>query len=497
MAIFPDYTKHDALGLAELVRKKQVTPRDLVDSALDRIDKLNPKINAVIHRFDELARSTAATALTGPFAGVPFLAKDLVSAWAGVPMESGSRLARGYVPKQDSEITKRYRAAGVVLVGKTNTPELGLVPTTEPEAFGPTRNPWDPTRTSGGSSGGAGAAVAAGLVPMGGGGDGGGSIRIPASACGVYGFKPSRGRTPCGPENGDNWQGFVVEHVLTRSVRDSAAMLDAITGSDPGELYFAPPHSKPFLQEVGAKPGKLRIAFTTRALLAADVHPDCVAAVKDAAKLLAELGHDVVEEHPAMDANQFSFDFVTMLVGETAATVKELQDTVGKRAQRGDLEAATAALALLGDAVSATDMALSVRRLKRLGRTLQPFFGRYDLFVTPTLAKPPVELGTLLPKGGEKTFLQIIAALGAGRVLEKVGALEQTAKKAWGFVPFAAPFNVTGQPAASVPLFWNAAGLPVGVQLVGRLFDDATVLRVSAQLEAARPWANRRPPGFE
>lgn len=497
MAAFPEYLQYDALGLAELVRKKQVKASELLEAALARIDRLNPRINAVIHRFDDHAQKSAATHVDGPFGGVPFLAKDLVSHWKGLPIASGTRFAKGYIAPHDSEIVKRYRASGVVLCGKTNTPELGLVPITEPEAFGATRNPWALDRTPGGSSGGSAAAVAAGLVPMAGGGDGGGSIRIPSAACGLFGLKPSRGRTPIGPDDGEGWQGLVVEHVLTRSVRDSAAMLDALTGPEPGGLYSAPPPARPFLAEVGAAPGKLRIAFTKKALLPASVHPDCVAAVEDAAKLLADLGHEVVEAHPPFDGEQVSLDFLTMLVSETAATLAEMEKTIGRRRHRGDFEAATEVLGLLGGTITATEVALAVRRLKRLGLQLAGFFGQHDLLLTPTLAQPPVLIGSLLPKGAEKAFLSTMAALGAKRVLAALNVLPEIAKKAWDFVPFAAPFNVTGQPACSVPLFWNRDNLPIGVQLVGRMAEDALVLRVAAQLETARPWKDRRAPGFE
>jgi amidase len=496
MVAFPEYAEHDATGLAELVRTKQVTPLELVDAALARIDRLNPKLNAVIHRFDDLARAAAREPAAGPFAGVPFLAKDLVSEWKGTPMCSGTRFARDYVSPGDNEIVRRTRAAGVVLVGKTNTPELGLVPTTEPDAFGPTRNPWDLGRTVGGSSGGAGCAVAAGLVPVAGGGDGGGSIRIPASCNGVFGMKPSRGRNPVGPARGEGWQGFVAEHVLTRSVRDSAAMLDALSGPEPGGLCSAPPPERPFVEAARLPPGKLRIAFTTKGLLPSTVHADCVAAVTDAAKLLADLGHEVTEEHPVFDAEHFSLDFITMLVGETAATVKEMEATLGRRHRRGDLEAATEVLALLGEATSSLEFSLALRRLKRLGMDLAGFFARYDMLLTPTLAQPPVEIGSLLPKGAEKTLLSVMSALGAKRLLAGLGVLPKIAAKAWNFAAFTAPFNVTGQPACSVPLFWNAAGLPIGVQLVGRMAEEGRLFSLAAQLETARPWKDRRAPGF-
>jgi amidase len=492
-----DYATYDGLGLAELVATGKVSARELVDEAITRIERDNPRLNAVIHRMYESARRAAdAAPAGGPLRGVPYLAKDLVSSWKGEPMASGTRLMTGYVSPKDSEITTRYRKSGLITVGKTNTPELGLLPVTEPLAFGPTRNPWDTTRTPGGSSGGAGASVAAGFVPIAGGGDGGGSIRIPASCCGLFGLKPTRGRTPLGPDIGELWQGCAIEHVLTRSVRDSAAVLDAIAGDDGGAPYTAAPPVRPFLAEVGTPPGRLRIGYTKRALIAADVDPECVRAVENAAALLRELGHDVVEEHPRFDAEKFAIDFVYMLVGETAADVAELEATVGRAAKIGDLEKETMVLARLGKAVTARDFALASRRIRRVSRQLADYFARYDLLLTPTLARPPVAIGELAPKGAEAAMLEVAQRLPIAKLLLEVGVLQKIAANAWGFAPFTAPFNATGQPACSLPLHWTTNGLPVGVQLVGRLGDEATIFRLASQVERARPWKDRRPPGF-
>jgi amidase len=497
---FSEYASYDGLGLAELVAKREVHPRELVEEAIARIERTNPRLNAVIHRmYDAARRAAEVPAVAGdsaPLRGVPFLAKDLLSMWKGEPQAGGMRLMAGWIAPHDSELTTRYRRAGLITVGKTNTPELGLLPVTEPLAFGPTRNPWDTSRTCGGSSGGAAAAVAAGFVPIAGGGDGGGSIRIPASCCGLYGLKPTRARTPIGPDLGEIWQGCAVEHVVTRSVRDSAAVLDAIHGYDPGAPYAAPPPARPFREEVAATPGRLRIAFTKRALIPTDVHPECVRAVEDASRLLRELGHDVVEEHPDFDAAQFSIDFVHMLVGETAADVATAEAAVGRKARIGELEKETAVLARLGGAVSAAEFALASRRIHALGRKLAPFFARYDLLLTPTLAQPPIAIGALASKGAEAATLEIAQRLPIGALLHKLGALHKIAANAWSFAPFTAPFNATGQPAASLPLHWTPEGLPVGVQLVARFGDEATLLRVSAQVERARPWKDRRPPGY-
>ena len=491
-----DDDRHDALGLAELVRTRAAHPRELVDRAIARIERGNPRLNAVIHRMYEVARQQAdAVDVTSaaPFVGVPFLAKDLVSTWAGERQTSGSRLTADWVAPHDSELARRFRASGVIPVGKTNTPELGIVPVTEPLLHGPTRNPWDLERTCGGSSGGSAAAVAAGFVPMASGGDGGGSIRIPSSCCGVFGLKPTRGRTPLGPDAGEAWQGCAIEHVITRSVRDSAAMLDATHGEDAGAPYAAPPPKRRFAEEVGAPPGKLRIAFTKAALLPADVDPACVRAVEDAATLLASLGHELVESHPTFDGEQVAVDFLTMLVGEVAADVAQSEQLVGHKARVGELEPETAVLARMGHAVPAVEFALASRRLRTLSRRIAPWFAGFDAFLTPTLAQPPLAIGALKPKAAEAVVMRVAQRLPIGGVLHKLGALDQMAARAWAFTPFTAVWNVTGQPACSLPLFWDR-GLPIGVQLVGRFGDEATLFRLASQLEVARPWMDRRPP---
>ncbi len=491
---FPEYGDHDAMGLAELVRTRAVHPRDLVAEAIARIERDNPRVNAVIHRMYESARREAELPVSGPFGGVPFLAKDLLSMWQGEPQASGTRFQVGWVAPHDSELTTRYRKSGVICVGKTNTPELGILPTTEPAAFGPTHNPWDLTRSPGGSSGGSGAAVAAGFVPMAGGGDGGGSIRIPSSCCGLFGLKPTRGRTPMGPDHGEAWQGCAIEHVLTRSVRDSAAMLDAIHGADPGAPYHAPAPKRPFLDEVGAAPGRLTIAFTTRALIEAEVHPACVAAAERTVALLRELGHDVVEAHPELDSAQLANDFVTMLVGEVAAEVAQAEARLGRKVKRGDLEKETAMLHRMGRAVPAVDFALASRRLHAIGRQVAGFFARFDLLLTPTLAQPPLVLGSLATRGAEAAVLAVAERLPIAKLLRRLGGVERIAAKAWSFTPNTAVWNATGQPACSVPMHWTAEGLPIGVQLVGRFGDEATLLRVASQLERAQPWRDRKPP---
>lgn len=491
-----DYEQYDALGLAELVRRREVSPRELVLTAIDRIDRLNPQLNAVIHRmYDDALAAAAAPLGNGPFAGVPFLLKDLLAWYAGAPVRSGSRILEGFVAPFDSEIVRRYRRSGVIVVGKTNTPEFGLTPFTEPALFGPTRNPWDTSRTSGGSSGGSAAAVAAGMVPMAGGGDGGGSIRIPASCCGIFGLKPTRGRTPTGPVEGTLWDGAAVEHVLTRSVRDSAAMLDALSGDEPGSPYVTPLPPRPFLDEVGTDPGHLRIAFASKPLLADGMHEDCRAALRETVALLESLGHTMVEASPPLDRDEFLRAFLLMVCAQADADLADAEAATGLRASPANVEITTWGLALLGRSYSAGTMAHARRQLERTARAVGRWFDGYeiDALLTPTLTTPPFETGALQPPPHEIAALQVLGRLRAGDLLRLGGALDKAAKRVFDWIANPPLFNVTGQPAMSVPLAWNAAGLPIGMQFAGRFGDEATLFRLAAQLEAAKPWFDRRP----
>jgi len=492
-----DYSSHDGVALAALVRSGDVSPRELVTAAIERIESLNPQINAVVHKmFDSAIRQAEAAATDAPFHGVPFMLKDLLSWYAGEPITSGSRLYKGWIPPHDTEIVRRYRKAGLIIVGKTNTPEFGLTPYTEPELFGPARNPWDTSRTTGGSSGGSAAAVASGMVPWAGGGDGGGSIRIPASCCGLFGLKPTRGRTPVGPIAGEIWQGAVIEHCLTRSVRDSAAILDAISGPDIGAPYYAAPPERPFLSEVGREPGRLRIAFTSNPLLGHAVHDDCKAALADAVSLLESLGHDLVEASPPVDRDQFNRAFLTVVCGELKADLIEAQRLTGRTAGPDNVEFTTWALNLLGGELSAGTFVVAERYLRKASRHVGEFFTGYDALLTPTLSVPPFPIGSLQPPAHERALLKVLGRLRAGNILRLVGALEQAAEKIFDVIPYPPLFNVTGQPGMSVPLYWNAQNLPIGVQVVGRYGDEATLFRLAGQLEAARPWKDRRPPVF-
>ena len=478
-----------------MIRVGQVTALEILESAVARADLVNPRINAIIHRMDHSARATAAVvAKAVPLAGVPFLVKDLVQLVKGEPYRAGSRFLGDFVPDHDTELMVRFRRAGLIPFGKTNTPEFGLTPFTEPERFGPTVNPWDRTRTAGGSSGGSAAAVAAGIVPIAGGGDGGGSIRIPASCCGVFGLKPSRGRVPTGPDVGQLWLGAVIDHVLTRSVRDSAAVLDATHGADVGAPYQIEAPARPFLSEVSAPVRPLRIAWTSRSFFGGSVHPDCIAAVEDAARLLSELGHTMIEAAPDIDGAGFAKSFVTMVCAECASEVAEAGVLLGKAPRYQDFEATTWALTLLGRAISAEELSRAMRLQGVVGRQLGRFFVEFDALLTPTLAVPPFLTGALQPKPSERFALEMLGRIGSGGLLRRAGLLEQLANQVFAAVPFTAVFNATGQPAMSVPLWWNHQGLPIGTQVVGRFGDEATLFGLAGQLERARPWGTRRPP---
>jgi amidase len=464
----------DATAQADLVRRKQVKPIELVDAAIERIERLNPSINAVVTPMYDIAREAAAGTLPdSPFAGVPFLLKDLSAAYAGVRLTSGSAFLKDYIPGYDSELVARYKRAGLVAIGKTNTPEFGLVPTTESALLGPARNPWDTERSTGGSSGGSAAAVAAGLVAAAHGGDGGGSIRIPASCCGVVGLKPTRGRIPLGPEVGDVLNGLVVQHVLTRSVRDCAALLDATSGPDLGDPYWATPPERPFLQEVGADSGRLRIAFTTQSPTGTPIHPDCVTAVKEAAALCEGLGHEVVEASPPINGPMLTQMFTIVWASGAALSVDGMALLTRRAPAQDQFEPLTWALAQAGRASTAPTYLMAVAFFQMMSRHIARFMADHDVWLTPTVAEPPVPLGTFDSPADDpmKGFL-----------------------RAGEFVPFTPICNVTGQPAISLPLHWNAEGLPVGTHFVGRFGDEETLFRLAAQLEQARPWADRRPP---
>ena len=467
-----DLARLDATAQAELVRSKEVKPAELVEAAIERIEQLDGELNSVIHRrFDKAMDEASAGDLPdGPFRGVPFAIKDLYAPTAGDPMHNGMRALRdaGYVAPEDSWLTARYRAAGFVFVGRTNTPELGLVPTTEPAAHGPTRNPWSTDHSAGGSSGGSAAAVAAGLVPAAHASDGGGSIRIPSSMCGLVGLKVSRGRITAGPDRDESQ--LSVQHVVTRSVRDCAAILDATAGSGPGDMAFAPPPLRPYVDEVGVDPGRLRIGLLARNPSGADVADDCVDAVRSAAALLESLGHHIEESHPPiLDDASVTGAFSGRWCVNARMGVLGAEALIGRPITEDEVEPMTWLMASVGDRITGVELAQAIAAGAKLTRGLGRWWGSgFDLLLTPTLGAPPPRIGELSgPEGGART-----------------GSL----------VPFTTHFNISGQPAISLPLSWNGDGLPIGVQLVADIGREDLLLRIASQLEAAQPWADRRPP---
>lgn len=490
-----EYIQKDAVGLAEWVRAGEVSPLELVEEAIHRIEAVNPQLNAVIHTIYDHAIAAAKGDLPdGPFRGVPFLVKDLMSAYAGEPMNMGSRFTRGYVPDYDVEAVRRFKQAGLIVVGKTNTPEFGLTFFTEPELFGTTNNPWDLTRTAGGSSGGSAAAVAGRMVPVANGNDGGGSIRVPAGCCGIVGLLPSLGRTPVGPLRTEVWGGFVREGVLTRSLRDTAAMLDVLRGPDPGVRYYPPPPDHAYLEHVSQEPGRLRIAFTSNPFMGKSVHPDAEKGLAQTVSLLEELGHELVEASPTIDRLSVSKAFFTIVIAELKTDIEMFERLLKRKAQADDFETATWVAALLGERVSATEYLHAFRTLELVTRHVGQFFQNYDLLLTPTFSSPPVKSGSLQLKGIQAKVLSLLGRMNAGGLIEKVGGVDAAVEDMFEFAPYTHLFNITGQPAISLPLYWNKDGLPIGMQFAAKYADEATLLRLAGQLERARPWADRLPP---
>ncbi len=494
MSGFAEYGRYDALGLAELVRRREVSSAELLEEAIARIERVNPSLNAVVERTYAEARSATSRPVEGPLAGVPFATKNLMASVQGVRLTGGSRFFKDFVPPHDSELVRRYRRAGLVLCATTNSPEFGLLPVTEPELHGPTLNPWNVAHTPGGSSGGSAALVAAGALPMAHANDGGGSIRIPASCCGLFGLKPGRGRMPVGPDRLEVWFGCAVDHVLSRSVRDSAAALDATCGPEPLGVHKAAAPARPFLEEVRAAPGRLRIAFSARPHMPSRVHPDCVQALAEAVTLCQQLGHEVQEAHLELDARALAKAFFTVVVSEAAADLALGAQLVGRRPTPKDFETQTWLVTMLAEEATARDLSLALRHLQGVSRQVSAFFEHHDVLLTPTLGQPPPAVGALQPKGVEAAMQRRAAAWSSTLLLRLGGGIEGAVDRVFDFIPFTPLANFTGQPAMSVPLHWNAAGLPVGVQAIGALDGEATLLRLASQLEAARPWAHRRPP---
>lgn len=476
-----DYAELDATDQAELVRAGTATPRELVDAAIERIEQVNGTLNAVIHPLYDRARALAdGDVPDGPFRGVPMVVKDLDGFLAGAPLHQGNIALKefGYVPERSSFLFERFERAGFIIVGKTNTPEFGLQPTTEPLAYGPTRNPWDTNKGTGGSSGGSAASVAAGLVPVGHAGDGGGSIRIPASACGLVGLKPSRGRVSVGPDEGEPWNGFVARLVVTKTVRDTASILDAVHGADPTDPYGAPAPGGSYGRAAKTPPRELRIGIMTEApggLVPVD--PACVAATETTARVLESLGHRVEVAHPvALDDLSLLQFFATIVNTNVVRDLESVARIIGRDVTEADFEPSTWAFAESGRAVTGAEFGDALEAARQWSRAVMGWWSEFDILLTPTLAEPPPNLGDV-QRGRD------------GDAFE--GMMRSTA-----FIAFTAAFNVTGQPAISIPGPPTADGLPVGVQLVAAPWREDVCLALAGQLESAQPWADRRPAVF-
>jgi amidase len=468
-----DYSDYDGLGLAELVAKKKVTPAELVEAAIERIERHNPTLNAVVYKGYDDARKAAAGALPdGPFKGVPFLIKDLGMPVAGWPRSHGSKFARGVVDAEDGGLTRRYRAAGVVPLGKTNTPEYGITGTTESAALGPCRNPWNPNHIAGGSSGGAASAVAAGIVPLAHASDGLGSIRIPAACCGLVGLKVTRDRNPNMPDGFDYALGNVVDHVVTRTVRDSAAMLDATGYPEPGSPYPAPPKARPYVEEITRSPGKLRIAWSAETPSGRPINREIEAALQKTAELLRGLGHEVIERGLGIDYRALYASRGPAAASNFAAGMDRLIELVGREPEPDELEPLTWATLKAGRRQTGADALRSLQETRMLNRRTLAAFEDIDVYLSPVLGEPVPEIGFIDPVNLEPKEVN----RRQGRVF-----------------PYTPPFNYSGQPSLSLPLQVDANGLPIGMMFTAKYADEATLFRLAAQLEKEAPWKARRP----
>jgi amidase len=474
MAGFIEYETYDATGLAALIAGGQVSAAEVLDAAIERAERLQPSINGITIPLYEHARAAARTGLpAGPLSGVPFLLKDLGAQLTGTRTSGSGKLWRDFVADHDSTLVARYRAAGLNIFGKSASPEMGLAPSTEPAMYGPCRNPWNLAYSTGGSSGGSAAAVAARVLPIAHATDGGGSIRIPASACGLFGLKTTRARNPSGPDVGEGWGGQAVAHCVSISVRDSAALLDVSAGPDIGDPYWAPPPAGRFVDEVERAPGRLRIALCVTPWNDEPVDAECRQAAEDAARLCEGLGHHVAIGRPEFDTAAFLAATRTLVAANVLATLEARAAAVGKTLEVSDVEPLTWSIVEIGRGCTAADYARSVMTIHGVGRVVARFFAGYDILLTPTMCSPPWPIGVLSLSTSDRTayFTALNRSIG-----------------------FTSLFNASGNPAASLPLHWSAQGLPVGVQIVAPFGDEATIFRLAAQIETARPWKDRRPP---
>src|SRR6201995_3516478 len=470
---FKEYGSYDGVGLADLVRKKEGTPKELLDEALTRTVKVDPQLNAVVVKHYDYAERQIENGLSdGPFTGVPFLLKDL-EILDGTRTTFGASVFTNFVADHSGTFAQRCLDAGLTIFGKSASPEMGLLPTTEPRLHGPTKNPWNLAHSSGGSSGGASAAVAARVLPVAHASDGGGSIRIPASACGVFGMKPTRARIPLGPDRGEGWGGFSCNHVVSISVRDSAVMMDALGGPELTSIYHAPPPQRPYADEVRREPGRLRIAFTDKHTYAdGTLDPEIAQAVRDVAVTLEKLGHHVEERAPKIPTN--GPEAIGLIVGaNTAQPVRMVEQRLGRLATDAEFEGLTLAMARNAEKSSSIDYVAAQTAAFQISRVLHGFFDSCDVFLSPTLCRLPLPLGELNSMSDDLALIPQILR---------------------GYIPGTAMFNMSGQPAMSVPLAWSKSGLPIGMMFAARFGDEATLFRLAAQLEQELPWKAKLPP---
>ncbi|MBI2691317.1 MAG: amidase [Solirubrobacterales bacterium] len=488
-----EYMGYDATGLAELVASKQVTAAELLELARKRAAEVNPKINSIVIPIEKEADAQVADGGTPPgaFGGVPFLVKDLAQEYKGYPTTMGSRALRSFVADEHSLVVDRFLAAGLVIFGKTNTPEFGAKGITESELWGPCRNPWDLGRTPGGSSGGSASAVAAGIVPAAGANDGGGSIRIPAGCNGLVGLKPSRGLAPYGPQSNEPMFGMAVQGVVTRTVRDNAGLFDQIIGHTPNSDYNGQLPEVPFAELIKSAPGKLRIGYSAKSAITDSPDPEAVKALEATAQLLTELGHEVEEIDPPYDDKALAADFLTIWFAQVAGAIALAKEETG--AKNTDFEADTLAMAELGRSNGVIEAAKAMAHNIDYVRAISNFHENYDYFLTPTISRKPVKIGELDTAPALQKGARFIHAARGGKLLLKTGIVEEMIVDNLGWVPYTQMANLTGRPAINVPVYWTDDGMPLGVQFNGRLGSDGALLQLAAQLEEAKPWAQRHP----
>lgn len=491
--MFKEYDQYDGLALSELIKNKEVSSSEVLDAAIDKAEK-NKDLNAIIRPMYQEAKSELKKLKgDGLFEGVPTLLKDLIIHYKGVPTTSGSRALKDYLPTQDSYFTERMKKAGLLIMGKTNTPEFGIKGTTEPELFGPTRNPWDKTRTPGGSSGGSASAIAAGIVPFAHGNDGGGSIRIPASHCGLFGLKPTRKRTPHGPFYGEIVDGAVCDHFITRSVRDSAALLDVVAGDDPTGVFNIEAYKGSFLKSLDAPQRKLKIGYKLESPIGGPISDECEKALKETIKICQDLGHEVHEASPKFDGLELAKYFLIQYSASNSFTYEQIVREKGASFAKNNTELETQVLCLIGKTFTAQDYVRAQDFKFRLCKSFHHFHEDYDLFLTPTVAHSAGKLGTHTISFVEELASRVVLKLGAGKLLMATGLVDKIAKQNMNKVPYTQMTNINGFPSMSVPLHWTKEGMPLGSMFSARFGDEVTLLQLAAQLEEAKDWKQRRP----